>query len=147
MFQMIQFRTPSVIFGMDTINQVGQEAKKMGAGRVLIVTGPTVQKAGILDKATSFLNAESLSVEVNVQDRDTPEPATEIVEETARIAKDGKFDVIIGLGGGSILDVAKMASALMTNPGKTKDYFGKERSPKEGNRPLSYPPLPVPVLR
>jgi len=124
---------------MDTIRQVGTEAKRLGAGRVLLVTGPTVQKAGVLDKALSFLKAESIQAEVNVQDRDTPEPATEIVEDTARIAKEGKFDVIIGIGGGSILDVAKMAAALMTNPGKTKDYFGKEKVPKRGNPTIIIP--------
>lgn len=139
MFETIQFRTPATFFGMDTINQLGPEAKKLGAGKVLIVTGPTVQKAGILARAMSFLEAENLSVEVNVQDRDTPEPATDVVENTAEIAKKGDFDVIIGLGGGSILDVAKMASALMTNPGKTKDYFGKEKVPLRGRPTIMIP--------
>jgi len=71
-------------------------------------------------------------VEVAVEERDTPEPATTVVEEVAEIARKGNFDVIIGLGGGSILDVAKMASALLTNPGKTKDYFGKEKVSNRG---------------
>ena len=113
MFQEIQFRAPAAIFGMDTISQVGQEAKKLGAGRVLVVTGPRVKDAGILDKALSFLDEASIDTEANIQDRDTPEPSADMAEETAQIAKDGNFDVIVGLGGGSILDVAKMASALM----------------------------------
>ena len=37
MYQLIQFKTPSIIFGMDTLSQIGQEAKKLGAGRVLLV--------------------------------------------------------------------------------------------------------------
>jgi len=139
MFQQISFRTPSAIFGMNTVRQVGPEAKKFGAGRVLIVTGPAVQAAGILEQVASALKSESIEVEVNVQDRDTPEPATEIVEDTAAIAKAGKFDLIVGLGGGSILDVAKMASALMTNPGKTKDYFGKEKVPRRGKPTIMIP--------
>jgi len=139
MFESIQFRTPATFFGMDALNQVGIEAKKLGAGKVLIVTGPTVQKAGILDKTMTFLEAENLSVEVNVQDRDTPEPATDVVEDTAEVARKGDFDVVIGLGGGSIMDVAKMASALMTNPGKTKDYFGKEKVPHRGKPTIMIP--------
>ncbi len=139
MYQLIQFRTPSILFGMDTINQLGQEAKKLGAGRVLLVTGPRVKAAGILEKAVSFLKGESISVEVAVEDRDTPEPATTVVEEVAEIAKKGNFDVIVGLGGGSILDVAKMASALLTNPGKTKDYFGKEKVPRRGKPTIIVP--------
>ncbi len=139
MFQTIQFTTPSILFGMDTIRQLGQQAKKLGAGRVLLVTGPNVKEAGVLDKALSFLKAESIDVEVNIQGRDTPEPATSVVEETAAVARKGNFDVIIGLGGGSILDVAKMASALVTNPGKTKDYFGPEKVPKRGKPTIIIP--------
>jgi alcohol dehydrogenase len=139
MYQLIQFKTPSILFGMDTLSQIGQEAKKLGAGRVLLVTGPRVKAAGILEKAVSFLKGESISVEVAVEDRDTPEPATTVVEEVAEIARKGNFDVIVGLGGGSILDVAKMASALLTNPGKTKDYFGKEKVPKRGKPTIIVP--------
>ena len=103
------------------------------------MTGPRVKAAGILEKAVSFLKGESISVEVAVEDRDTPEPATTVVEEVAEIARKGNFDVIVGLGGGSILDVAKMASALLTNPGKTKDYFGKEKVPKRGKPTIIIP--------
>lgn len=139
MYQLIQFKTPSIIFGMDTISQIGQEAKKLGAGRVLLVTGPRIKEAGLLEKAVSFLKGQSISVEIAVEDRDTPEPATTVVEEVAEIARKGNFDVLIGLGGGSILDVAKMASALLTNPGKTRDYFGKEKVPKRGKPTIIVP--------
>lgn len=139
MFQTIKFSTPLILFGMDTIQQLGQQAKKLGAGRTLLVTGPHVKEAGVLDKALSSLKAESIDVEVNVQGRDTPEPATSVAEDTAEVARKGKFEVIIGLGGGSILDVAKMASALVTNPGKTKDYFGPEKVPKRGKPTIIIP--------
>lgn len=139
MFQNIVFQTPTIIFGIDAIKQIGEQAKKLGAGRALLISGPRVQKAGLLDKAASFLKAEGITVEVNIQDRDTPEPATEVVEGTAAIARKGNFDVIIGLGGGSILDVSKMAAALVTNPGTTKDYFGKEKVPKRGTPTIIVP--------
>ena len=91
MFRTIQFTTPSIIFGMDTISQIGQQAKKLGAGRALLVTGPNVKEAGILDKALSYFKAESIRVEVNVQGRDTPEPATSVVEETAEVGSQEEF--------------------------------------------------------
>ena len=94
----------------------------------------------------SLLEAVGVTVQVNIQDRDTPEPATDVVERTAAVARECNCDVIIGVGGGSILDVSKMASALLTNPGKTEDYFGREKVPKRGNRPSSFrqPPGRVP---
>lgn len=138
-FQNILFQTPTIIFGIDSLKQIGEQAKKLGAGRALLVSGPRVQKAGLLDKTKAFLEAEKIQVEINIQDRDTPEPATEIVEDTASIAKRGNYDVIIGLGGGSILDVSKMASALVTNPGTTKDYFGREKVLKRGKPTIIVP--------
>ncbi len=139
MYQTIQFATPSILFGMNAIQQLGKQAKRLAAGRALLVTGPHVKEAGVLDKALNSLKAESVDVEVNVQGRDTPEPATTVAEETAEIARQGNFEVIIGLGGGSILDVAKMASALVTNPGKTRDYFGSEKVPKRGKPTIIIP--------
>jgi alcohol dehydrogenase class IV len=139
MYQVIPFNSPSILFGMDTIDQLGRQAKKLGAGRTLLVTGPNVKEAGVLDRALSSLKGESIDVEVNIQGRDTPEPATSVVEDTAEVARKGKFGVIIGLGGGSILDVAKMASALVTNPGKTKDYFGPEKVPLRGKPTIIIP--------
>jgi alcohol dehydrogenase len=139
MYQTIQFSTPSILFGMNAIQQLGKQAKKLAAGRALLVTGPHVKEAGVLDKALNSLKAEAVDVEVNVQGRDTPEPATTVAEETAEVARQGNFEVIIGLGGGSILDVAKMASALVTNPGKTRDYFGPEKVPKRGKPTIIIP--------
>ena len=139
MYQSIEFRTPSVVFGMDAVVRIGKEAKRLDGHRVLIVTGPRVKGAGLIEKAVSSLKAEMIDVDVIVEERDTPEPATTVVEEVADFARNGRFDVIVGLGGGSILDVAKMASALLTNPGRTKDYFGKEKVPHRGKPTIIVP--------
>jgi hypothetical protein len=93
MFQNILFQTPTILFGVDSIQQIGEQARKLGTGKALLISGPQVQKAGILDKVKSSLDAAKIEVEVNIQDRDTPEPAVEVVEATAKIAKKGKFDV------------------------------------------------------
>ena len=140
MFQSIEFRTPAVLFGLDTILRIGKEAKRLGGHRVLIVTGPRVNAAGLAEKAVASLKTEKLEVEVIVEERDTPEPATSVVEEVADFARKGGFDVIVGIGGGSILDVAKMASALLTNPGKTRDYFGQARRSHTGESRRSSSP-------
>jgi alcohol dehydrogenase len=139
MFQAIEFRTPSVIFGMDAVQRIGKEAKRLGGHRVLIVTGPRVKGAGLSEKAIAALKAEKLDTEVIVQERDTPEPATSVVDEVADVARNGGFDLMVGIGGGSILDVAKMASALLTNSGKTRDYFGKEKVPQRGKPTIIVP--------
>jgi len=139
MFQQFPFKTPSIHFGHGAISMLGNEARKLEGQRILLITGPSIRKAGILDKALASLKESSLDVEVNVQGRDTPEPGTHIVEETSRMAREGRFDVIVGLGGGSILDVAKMASALVINPGKVRDYFGREKVSRRGKPTIMIP--------
>jgi alcohol dehydrogenase len=139
MYQTINFRTPSIIFGMNTLEQTGIEAKKLGASRVLLVTGPNIMKTGLADKVVALLKAESIGVEVNIQGRNTPEPSAYIPEEVALVAREMKADIIIGFGGGSVLDVAKMASALLTNPLRVRDYFGKEKVPNRGKPTIMIP--------
>lgn len=132
MFQVLSFKTPSIHFGNGTISILRDELKRLDSHRVLIITGPTVKKAGILEKALAACEGSSLEIEVNIQGRDTPEPGTHIAEETARVSKVGNFEAIVGVGGGSILDVAKMTAALTRNPGRVRDYFGKEKVPRKG---------------
>ncbi len=132
MYQSINFATPSVIFGMGSINQTGAEAAKLGAKRALLVTGPNVQKSGSVDRAVDSLRASGIETEVKVEARNTPEPATRIAEEVSVFAREMGADCVIGLGGGSVLDVAKMSAALVINPLRVRDYFGKEKLPARG---------------
>jgi alcohol dehydrogenase len=131
-FQTINFVTPSVIFGNDTVDQVGAEAKRLGARRVLLITGPSVQKTGVADRVIESLKAQSLDVVLEVLEKSTTEPTTELAENTAEQIKKLKADVVIGLGGGSIMDVAKMAAALPSNPGKVREFFGPGKVKNRG---------------
>jgi alcohol dehydrogenase class IV len=132
MFQSFPFKTPFIHFGLGTVSLLGKEVKKLGGQKVMVITGPSVKKAGMLDRVMASLKDSDIAADVNIQGRDTPEPSTDIAEETAQAILDGGFDLVVGLGGGSILDVAKMASALTKNPGKVRDYFGKEQVKKKG---------------
>ncbi len=139
MWQDIGFSTPDIVFGMDAVRRTGEKVKSLGGKRVFIVTGPSVKSSGALDKVLESIKAEGIDCEVNVQQRSTPEPTTELAEEVAGYIADGGFDVVMGVGGGSILDVAKMSSALTTNPGKTRDYFGPGKVKKRGRPTIMIP--------
>ncbi len=137
MFQTIQFNTPLIIFGMDTVNQIGKHAKNLGAGRVLIVADPGFVKGEGLERVASSLKGESLSFEIF--DRIEPEPSTDVVKGAYEVARKGNFDVFIGVGGGSTMDVTKMASALMTNTGSPHDFFGVEKVKTRGKPTIMVP--------
>ena len=97
---------PSVIiYGIDSIDSLGEEAKKLGT-RALIVCGRTsARKSGALDRAVASLKKQGLELEIF--DKVNPEPEVEDVERGVEIAKAFGADVIVGIGGGSPMDVAK----------------------------------------
>ncbi|MDY0236954.1 MAG: iron-containing alcohol dehydrogenase [Gudongella sp.] len=127
MFKSFLFNTPEIIFGIDAILEVGVEAKKLGAKKVLFISGNNVKKNGYVEKVEELLKKEGIEVLTLLESRRTPEPTTDLPESAAKLAKEENVDAIIGMGGGSVLDVAKMTAALMTNPLGTRDYFGKEK--------------------
>ena len=108
MWKNISFVTPDIVFGMDAVESTGEKIKSLKGARALIITGPSVKLSGALDRVLESVKNAGIDFDVNVQQRSTPEPTTELAEEVSRYIVDGKFDVIVGLGGGSILDVAKM---------------------------------------
>jgi len=121
-----------VIFGINTIERVGAEAKRLNAQNVLIVTDPGLSKPPLIDKVREPILTEDLKVEV--WDRVEPEPTIICVEKLLEHIRRGKFDLVVGLGGGSSMDVAKAAAVLMNNPGDPEDYFagGKREFTKPG---------------
>lgn len=122
-----ELQMPSrVIFGIGTVERVGTEAKRLKAQDVLIVTDLSVSKVGLADKVKEPVLKEGLKVESWNQVE--PEPSIACVEKLLEYVKRGKFDLLIGVGGGSSMDVAKAVAVLLNNPGPPEDYFpgGKE---------------------
>ena len=119
-----------IVHGFGSIQSVGEEAKRLGAGKVLVITDPGLKKAGILDVLAKALEGSGLQAEffTGVE----PDPKIEVVDESLAAARKAKPDVIIGMGGGSSLDIAKATSVLMTNEGPIDKYFGMELVPKPG---------------
>lgn len=125
------FRSPNkVIFGNGTVSLVGAEAEKMGARKVLIVTDTGVVKGGLIAEVEKSLKASK--IDCGLFDRVEAEPPARIVDECAREVTEKKYDVLIGVGGGSSLDVTKGASIVATNGGKVLDYVGNDIVPRAG---------------
>jgi len=131
MFKSFRLRTPDwIIFGFDTIGLVGQEAKRLGAGRVMVLTDPGVGKAGLLEPVTDSIRAHGL--EHDVFDRVEPEPSIGNLMEATTMARKGKFDVFVAVGGGSSMDTTKLVSAMMTNEGDIQELFGVDKVVRRG---------------
>ena len=110
-FMEFEYNLPvHIVFGRGCIEQLGSEAAKLGK-RALLVTGrSSTKKSGLLDRAAALL--KDAGVESVVFDKVTQNPLTTTVMEGAAFGRKAKCDLVVALGGGSIMDAAK-AIALM----------------------------------
>ena len=128
---MILFRTtPRILLGNGSIEQIGTEVTNLKGKKAFIVTDPGIVQSGILEKVTALLKSAKISF--GVFDRVEPDPRIEIVDQALNQLREGKYDAVIGLGGGSSLDIAKLAAMMAKNPGKISDYFGIDLVPHQG---------------
>ena len=114
-----------ILFGDGVIEQLGSRMAAMGLSRPLVVTDGGVRAAGIVDPVLDSLSRAGL--ESPVYDGVRSDPTTDVVVEARDLLREGGHDSVIGVGGGSPMDVAKAAAALLTNPGSPADYVGREK--------------------
>ena len=116
-----------VFFGSGVHQRIGQIARRLGAEKVLIVTDQNLARAGILDMVRKPLLEEGLTV--HIFDGGVPEPPIRTAEECCKAMKELEFQVVIGLGGGSNMDLAKVTALVGTYGGQPADYLGEGRVP------------------
>ncbi|MCW3133523.1 MAG: iron-containing alcohol dehydrogenase [Methanophagales archaeon] len=114
-----------VVFGVGIGEKIDAEAKGLGAKKALVVTDATMQKTGLLEKIEKPLREV---VEVDILDKIEPEPTLAAAETVVAAARAAKYDLIVGIGGGSVLDMAKVASAAAANPEQgVSDFLGANK--------------------
>jgi alcohol dehydrogenase class IV len=125
------FYSPNkIILGMNTISIVPEEIQKLGGGRLLLVTDPGIVQVGLILPVEESLKTKNL--DYVLYDAVEPEPPARVIDRGADIFRSERCSIILGLGGGSSLDVAKGISLLVTNGGKILDYCGIDRVPQKG---------------
>lgn len=123
-----KFVTPEIIFGSNAISQVGEACLRLGAKKVLIVSDLGVANAGWLEKIIQTCKDSHLPY-ATFTDITTNPKDTEVVKGVS-VFRENECDAIIGIGGGSVLDVAKAIAILATNSGKISDYEGIDKIEK-----------------
>jgi alcohol dehydrogenase class IV len=129
---------PRVLLGDDALTQLAAALPRLGT-KVLVVTDPGVKAAGLLDQVTAAL---ATSVPVTVFAEVAGNPDVDTVDAAAAAGKEFGADIVLGLGGGSSLDVAKSVAILATNGGSISDYEGVDRF---ATRPLPVIAVPTTV--
>ena len=109
-------------FGVGLIETLGEVVKNYNGTKVLLVADPNLKEVGLLDKITAPLDVSDISY--IIFDHVDPEPGLLLADEGCALALKEKCDAVVGVGGGSAMDVAKAISILITNGGKAVDYLG-----------------------
>ncbi|QDU30054.1 NAD-dependent methanol dehydrogenase [Anatilimnocola aggregata] len=116
-----------LIFGNGAVNQLGQRCLERNWQRVLVVTDQHLVKAGIAPRVDQLLREADLNVQVF--DQGAAEPSVALAVQLAEQAKAFSPDAIVGLGGGSNMDLAKIAAVIVTHGGPPSRYFSFNNVP------------------
>ena len=114
------FLPTKLTFGFGAIDGIGSEAKALGASRALVVTDKVMVKTGIVRRVTERLDG----VEFDVLDDVEAEPRIEVAQAVADSARSQRYNLVVGVGGGSSMDMAKVAAGFATNEGKAQSFVG-----------------------
>ncbi|CCO22731.1 iron-containing alcohol dehydrogenase [Maridesulfovibrio hydrothermalis] len=123
--QVTKFAIPEIIFGNGSIKFLASCARRLGAKRVLLVSDKGIEKAGWVQLVLNILESENL--DCAYFDELTANPRDCQIQQGAKIYREHKADVIIGLGGGSPIDASKGIAIIVSNGGKIHDYEGANR--------------------
>ena len=116
-----------VYFGSGVRRQVGRVVRELGAEAALVVTDQNLVRAGLLDMVHKPLKEAGLKV--HIFDGGEAEPAIRVAEECLQAVAGWEFQVVIGLGGGSNMDLAKVVALVRRHGGRPADYFGEGKVP------------------
>ena len=112
-----------ILFGVGSIIELGKEAKKLGR-KALIVTYPDIRRVGLLDKVLYGLKEKGL--DVVTFEKVQPNPRATTVDEGTKFARKEKIDLVIGLGGGSVMDTAKGIAAAYNGVASIWNYVERK---------------------
>ncbi|WP_342534910.1 iron-containing alcohol dehydrogenase [Lysinibacillus sp. FSL K6-1151] len=113
--------TPTSYTGWGSLSQLLIEVEKLNARNILIVTDPLLKEIGLTNHVEKPLIEKGYTTTIYTEI--APEPPLAIGEKLVDFTRNHQFDLVIGVGGGSALDLAKLAAVLATHEGQVADYL------------------------
>ena len=123
--------------GGGAIGELPALLARLGLARPLVVTDPYIARSGILDRATALLDKAGIAWSVFADI--VPDPTTAVIEAGVARLREGDFDSLVAVGGGSSIDTAKGMSVLVANGGRMRDYKVPNDIPKSGPPIIAVP--------
>ena len=128
---MIELRQPaSILLGCGSTVRAGEAVRRLGGRRAFVVTTPGMAGRPVFSLLGDSLEGEGVAMAV--WSRTPAEPGVVDLEEAVAAARTADPEVVVGLGGGSALDLAKLTAMLLVNGGEAGAYYGTGRVPSAG---------------
>ncbi|UQZ85830.1 1,3-propanediol dehydrogenase [Paenibacillus konkukensis] len=121
-----------IVAGRNSLQRVGEHLHLIGADvhKALILTQPSIQSLGFVDTLVGQLADKGVQADVSTSI--LPEPTIGNIEQVFAAMEGAAYDLVIGFGGGSVLDSAKILSVLSTNDSSVRDLLGTDLVKKPG---------------
>jgi alcohol dehydrogenase len=116
---------PDVLSGPGTSGQLGEMAAAMGIERLFVVTDPGIIQFGLLQQAVESLEANNIAL--HIYSDIVADPPESVVMNAMHAAQDFGCDGVIGFGGGSSMDVAKLLAVLIKGEQQLADIYGVDQ--------------------
>jgi alcohol dehydrogenase len=127
-------KMPTLIIGEDSIKLIGEEAEKLGGKNALIITDKEMIKFGLTKITEESLQQKK--IDFTYFDEVTAEPTIGIVEKAITKARKDQSDIIIGIGGGSVVDATKVVACVVKNNITVREYMEKTKKVNEKRLPF-----------
>ena len=117
-----------IVFGTGCINKLVDDYQKLGFKRLFVLTAPPIRP--LIEEPLAVLAERGISIEV-VQDI-VAEPTVNDFKQILDVARQFQADSVVGIGGGSVLDVTKLVAAFLNGDQQVEDCFGTGFIQKKG---------------
>ena len=127
----LEFQSPTrFVFGFGASEGLASEVRSLGGTRALVVTKKSMVDRG--DVAPALRSLEEGRVPFTIYDGVLPDAPIGLIDEAVELLRSSGCDLVIGLGGGSAMDIAKCVAVAATNEVRVREMLGHGRVPRPG---------------
>ncbi|MEK6534487.1 MAG: iron-containing alcohol dehydrogenase [Thermodesulfobacteriota bacterium] len=119
-----------IVFGNGSFAGLAEHLTELKVSRPLVVLDGNLAGTGFGERLSGLLDKAKIGFVL--YDKAAPEPPIELADEGAKLAIRKKCDGVVGIGGGSAMDLAKAIAVLAANNGQAEDYLGLNKVPGPG---------------
>lgn len=129
--------TPRILQGAGSLSRITEEIPRLNGSHVMIVTDQGLVQTGIIERLEGLLDESG--IKHSRFDQVEPDPRLETAVEAADQIKKASADLVIGIGGGSPIDISKISAILAKNDGDLSAFVGIDLIPEPGLQTIIVP--------